>query len=328
MSHYHLFMTYRSLAAIAGLLLFAPDVQAQTDAAPVALRYHFTPGQRLRYLIQRDPYFDDPAAAIETTDPRAPYRPPVVERLTEEVLAVGRDGTATVRVTVGPEPGFEEEGRPQPPVTRTVRVTPQGWVLTPPPDRAAPDLLRAFFRLPAAPERGESQGQADLTLLTQALPPTVAQSRSPDHDGTLLQTTRSAQADRVVFDVGAGSLRRQVSTLTVGLSLTMTGRGARGAADFGHVIPNVQVVQTMTIDRQDDPPALPRPAASSPSFKWATVKKLTMTSRDQELIFARWTGCQTPCWFGYCHAPKKVAMFSATHRKKPISPKATGIGRA
>jgi len=41
----------------------------------------------------------------------------------------------------------------------------------------------------------------------------------------------------------------------------MTGRGARGAADFGHVIPNVQVIQTMTIERQDDPPALPAPAA-------------------------------------------------------------------
>ena len=57
------------------------------------------PGQTWRYLVQRDPYFDDPARAVETTDPNLPYKLPVVERLTEEVLAVGTGGAATGRVT-------------------------------------------------------------------------------------------------------------------------------------------------------------------------------------------------------------------------------------
>jgi len=279
-------MYLRLLVSFAALSLGpASAARVPTPDAPVKLRYHFAPGQTWRYLVQRDPYFDDPAGAVETTDPNMPYRPPVVERLTEEVLAVGTDGAATIRVTIAAEPGFEDESCPQPPLTRTVRVTPLGQVLTPIVDPAVRERLRVFFRLPATPVRagetwkgkafqgtdkvetraaltaewGGSRGQA---TITQTLPPVVAESRSPDHDGTLLQTTRSAQTDRVVFDVGTGSLRRQTSTLTVGLSLVMTGRGARGGADFGHVIPNVQVIQTMTIERQDDPPALPTPDAS------------------------------------------------------------------
>jgi len=275
-------MNLRSLTLLAGFaLLPAASAQAEPAAVPVKLRYHFEPGQKLRYLVQRDPYFADPAGAMETTDPNAPYRPPVVERLTEEVLAVGRDGTATIRVMVAPEPGFENEARPQPPVTRTVTVTPLGQVLSPVTDPAMREMLWAFFRLPAVPVRAGASwkgtelrgmdkvgtsvtlttargGRRGLAVITQTLPPVVTQGRSPDHDGTLLQTTRSAQADRIVFDLGAGNLLRQSSALTVTLSLTMTGRGARGAADFGHVIPNVQVVQTMTIERQGDPlPPLP-----------------------------------------------------------------------
>lgn len=270
-------------------LVIAPAVCAEPPDAPIKLRYHFTPGQTLRYLVQRDPYFDDPAGAMETTDPDAPYKPPVVERLTEEVLSVGSDGAATVRVTVAPEPGFEDEAVPQPPVTRTVRVTPLGQVLTPVEDAALGGLLRAFFRLPFAPAgpgetwNGTAYQQAegvktDLALtavryggrgwavITQAFPPVVAESRSPGHDGTLLQTTRSAQADRIIFDAGAGSLRRQTSTMTVTLSLVMTGRGARGAADFGHVIPTVRVIQTMTIERQEDAPAPSILASPSPAL--------------------------------------------------------------
>ena len=210
-----------------------------------------------------------------------PYKPPVVERLTEEVLSVGSDGAATVRLSAAPEPGFEPESGPQPPVTLTVRVTPLGRVLTPQADADTRLLLGAIFRLPAAPVRagaswvgtalqGEglvktslalaaraSGGSQGLVVITQALPQVVAESRSPDHDGTLLQTTRSERTDRIVFDVGAGNLRRATCTMSVTLSLVMTGRGARGAADFGRVVPNVRVMQTMTIERQDDPPVSP-----------------------------------------------------------------------
>ena len=252
------------------------------------MRYRFTPGQTLRYLVQCDPHFTDPAGAVETADPNSPYRPPVVERLIEEVQSVGSDGTATVGVTIGPEPGFEDEAAPQIRTTRVLRVTSLGQVLTPQTDPALRVFLRTFFQLPGAPVRpGETwkgtafqgvdrvgtnlaltamrYGNRGLAVITQALPPTVSQSRSPDHDGTLLQTTRSARADRIIFDVAAGNLRRQVSTMDVTMSLVMTGRGARGAADFGHVIPNLQVIQTMTIERQDDAPAQPAPAASLPA---------------------------------------------------------------
>ena len=73
---------------------------------------------------------------------------------------------------------------------------------------------------------------------------------SPDHDGTLLQTTSAAQSDHVVFDCRRGQLVRSVSTKTITLSLVMTGRGRRGSDDFGHVVPNAQVVQTLTVERQ------------------------------------------------------------------------------
>lgn len=272
-------MNLRPLLVLAALgLVSAPTVQAQPAAAPVKLRFHFVPGQMLRYLVQRDPYFDDPAGAMETTDPDAPYKPPVVERLTEEVLSVGRDGTAMVRITVAPEPGFEDAADAAKPAAQTVAVTPLGQMLAFPALYPVPGSLRAFFRLPATAVRPgaawqgktfqgaglvktslalasrTSGGSRGLVVITQALPPAVAESRSPDHDGTLLQTTRSERADRIVFDMGAGNLRRSTSTLSVTLSLVMTGRGARGAADFGHVIPNVQMIQTMTIERMDDPP--------------------------------------------------------------------------
>jgi len=279
---HNLRMNFCPLLGLAAFCLVSiPPIQAQTAAGPVKLRFHFVPGQTLRYLVQRDPYFDDPAGAVETTDPDAPYRPPVVERLTEDVLSVGRDGTAMIRVTVAPEPGFEEEANAAKPAAQTVAVTPLGQMLAFPALYPVSGFLRVFFRLPAASVRpgatwqgktfqgagvvetrlalaartgGRSRG---LAVITQALPPAVAESRSPDHDGTLLQTTRSARTDRIVFDTGAGNLRRSTSTLSVTLSLVMTGRGARGSADFGRVIPNVRVVQTMTIERQDDAPASP-----------------------------------------------------------------------
>ncbi len=55
-----------------------------------------------------------------------------------------------------------------------------------------------------------------------------------------------------MFDAGAGNLLRQTSTMTVTVSLTMTNRGRRGVADFGHVIPSLQVVQTLTVERKED----------------------------------------------------------------------------
>ena len=275
-------MNFRPLLALGALcLVSAASVQAQPAAAPVKLRFHFVPGQTLRYLVQRDPYFDDPAGAMETTDPDVAYKPPVVERLTAEVLSVGRDGTAMVRVTVAPEPGFEDAADAAKPAAQTVAVTPLGQVLEYPDLYPVSGFLRAFFRLPAAPVQlggtwtgktfqgagvvktslalvartgGGSQG---LAVITQGLPPTVAERQSPDHDGTLLQTTRSERADRIVFDVGAGNLRRSTSTMSVTLSLVMTGRGARGSADFGRVVPNMRVIQTMTIERQDAPPESP-----------------------------------------------------------------------
>lgn len=243
-------MNHAYFAALAGLaLLSAPAASAQPPAPNVTLRYKFAAGQTLRYLIQRDPYFADPALAIETTDPNAPYRPPRVERLTETVESVGKDGTATIQLTLAPEPGFEEEDSPQPVVTRTVRVTARGEVLTPVSDAADREMREIFVLLPGGVVRGNTHG--GLAIIARTGAPSVAERRSPDHDGTLLQITRSTRSDRLVFDTRAGQLVRQRSTLTVTLSLVMTGRGARGADDFGHVIPNVRVVQTLTIERRE-----------------------------------------------------------------------------
>ncbi len=289
-------MNLHRFVALAGLtFVFAPlTAHAQEAGSSIPLRYKFTAGERLRYLVMRDPYFADPARAVETADPRAPYRAPSVERLTEEVRAVGLDGTATVQVTVSPEPGFEDESHPIPPLSQTLRVTPLGEIVSPPALSPNVGFLRAFFRLPAAPVpvgktwpgvafqgallvsteltltsvRGGSRG---LAVITQSLPPQVKQGTSPDHDGTLLQTTRSAQSDRIVFDAGAGNLLRQTSALTVTVSLTMTNRGRRGSADFGHVVPNLIVVQTMTIERKEDvlpaSASLPSPVLTQPQLK-------------------------------------------------------------
>ena len=271
------------------LLHFPITVHAQTPDAPVALRYKWTPGQTLRYTLQRDPYFADPVRAIEIADPRTPERPPIVERLTERVLSVGLDGTATLRVSVRPEPGFEDGTRPTPPVT--LRVSTDGRVTSALPAGVGPDLLRAFFRLPEGPtapgvswqgvsSRGRqpaateviltslSSGERGRAVFAQSLPPAEVQSTSPDHDGTLLQTTRTAGTDRIVFDPAAGNVVRQTSTLTVTVSLMMTKRGARGVADFGRVVPNVVSVQTLTIQRRDDLPTAtvrPLPHAVFPS---------------------------------------------------------------
>lgn len=213
--------------------------------------YHWTRGETIRFLIQRDPYFDDPPAAMETVTSDANYKPPVVERLTETVRAVAADGTATLLVTLGPEPGFEDEERPQAAISRTVTVSASGRVLSVagaalaagPAER---DLLRGLVSIPPNLRRRKD----GLVVEDRAEPLVVTQSTSPDHDGTLLQTTTTAEAGHTVFDCRRGQLIRAVWTRTITLSLTMTGRGRRGSDDFGHVVPNAQVVQTLSVERQ------------------------------------------------------------------------------
>ena len=222
-------------------------------ARPATPIYQFVPGQTLRYLIQRDPYFADPKGAMEADDPDAPYLAPSVERLTEKVLSVGADGEATLSVTLTPEPGFEDDAHPQAPLTRTVTVTAAGRVLSvsggPIGESAAErDLLRGFAALPP----GAAARPDGLSVTTQTRPAVVARSTSPDHDGTLLQTTSAAQTDHIVFDCRRGQLVREVSTETITMSLVMTGRGRRGSDDFGHVIPNTHVIQTLSVERQAD----------------------------------------------------------------------------
>ena len=230
-------MKLQSLVLLIGLpFVLAPIAHAQIVLSHVQLRYQFTVGQTLRYLVQSDPYFADPVGAIETTDTGAPYKPPVVQRLTEEVLAVGKDGAATVKVTLEPEPGFEGEGISAGPVTQILTVTPWGQALPMPGGAPVPEFLRDFFQAP----------------FVSARPEIVIESRSRGHDGVLLQTTRCAERDHVIFDAKSGSLRRQVCDQTITFSLVMTERGKRGGADFGRVIPNVKVLQTMTIERRDD----------------------------------------------------------------------------
>ena len=208
--------------------------------------------------MQRDPYFADPAGAIETADPNAPYRPPAVQRLTEQVLAVRKDGAATLRLTLASEPGFEDG---TPPETQTVTVTPLGQV-SGAPEGLTPPLLSAIFRLPDTPV----PTQGGLAIITQEGLPAVTENRASGHDGTLLQTTRSRRSDRIVFDIRAGNLLRRTGTVTGSLSLVMLRPAGRSAADFGRVVPNLPLLQTLTVERKDDPPpvrALPSHASTA-----------------------------------------------------------------
>ena len=226
-----------------GFSLFGSAMAAQMPAA-FPLRYRWAPGQTLRYVLQSDPYFADPSKALETADPNAPYRPPTVQRLTEQVLSVGKDGTATLRLTLASEPGFEDG---TPPETQTVTVTPQGQV-SGAEGASAPQLLSAIFRLPDAPV----SMRGGLAIIMQEGTPSVRENRSSGHDGTLLQTTRSLRSDRVVFDTSAGSLLRRTGTITGSLSLVMIRPAGRSAADFGRVVPNLPIWQTLTIERKED----------------------------------------------------------------------------
>jgi len=240
-----------TLCSFALLAFAATSIVSPMPAHAAAPRYQFVPGETLRYLIQRDPYFADPKAAIGTVSGED-YRPPIVERLTEKVQSVQADGTATVLLTLAPEPGFEDEDHPQAALSRIVTVTAAGRVLPvsgtalgdSPAER---DLLRGL--VPVPPGASVRNG---LAVENHSSPPVVTESTSPDHDGTLLQTTSAAQSDHVVFDCRRGQLVREVSTETITLSLVMTGRGRRGSDDFGHVVPNSTVVQTLTVERQVD----------------------------------------------------------------------------
>ena len=203
----------------------------------------------MRFLIQRDPYFEEPKAAIEAVTSDGDYQPPTVERLTETVLAVKADGTATLQVALTAEPGFEDEERPQAALSRTVTVSPSGRVLSGAALGDSPverDLLRGLVSITPNLRRRED----GLAVEDRAEPLVTTQSTSPDHDGTLLQTTATAETDHAVFDCRRGQLVRAVYTRTITLSLTMTHRGRRGSDDFGHVVPTSQVVQTLSVERQ------------------------------------------------------------------------------
>ena len=246
--------TFLLIALAFAPALLAPSASAQVQNLPTpAPRYHFVPGQTLRYLIQRDPYFADPKGAMGADDPGALYLAPAIERLTEKVLSVATDGTSTLTVTLTPEPGFEDDAHPQAPLTRTVMVTAAGRVLSVSGEpisegSAARDLLRGLAALPP----GTKARPDGLSVTTQTHPAVVVQSTSPDHDGTLLQTTSAATTSHIVFDCRRGQLVREVSTETITTSLVMTGRGRRGSDDFGHVIPNTHVIQTLSVERQAD----------------------------------------------------------------------------
>ena len=254
--NFRIFLLFLFLLTFLSSPAFAAPAPAMT-----ALRYRWTPGQTLRYVVQRDPYFTAPADAIETTDPNAPYRPPVVERLTEEVLAVGRDGAATVRLTLSAEPGFEDAANPLAANVQTVTVSPLGQMISAPDGRLSPEMLAAIFRLPAAP----MPAGGPFAVITQEGRAETTKRISSGHDGLLLQTTRSLRRDRVVFDRSKGQLRRRTVTITGSLSLTMIRPPQRGVDDFGHVVPNLPIFQTLTIEQKEEPPFAPASPAPLPS---------------------------------------------------------------
>ncbi len=245
-----------SLACCAGFALL-PHTHAEAHQRGSALCYKWTAGQTLRYLVQQDPYFADPTTAIELTDLSAPYRPPSVKQLTEEVLSVSKDGAATLRLTLAPEPGFEEGV--QEPIVQTITVTARGRLVSRASDSLAPGLLAAIFSLPET----NRPAHGPLAVLTRDGLPCVAKNTTPSHDGLLLQTTQSRRGERVLFDTEAGILRRRVVTITGSLSLVMLRPAHRDAADFGRVVPSLPIFQTLTIEQQPNlaPRCVPTPAS-------------------------------------------------------------------
>lgn len=260
-------MNLRLLTAVPLLLLPILPAPAEAPAPSVTLRYRWATGQTMTYLVQQDPYYADPARALAAAEPDAVYVAPAVTRLTEEVQSVARDGAATLKVTQTAAPGFEDEAHPEPPTVWTAVVTARGEVSG---IKTPEALTRAFPRLPVGPVRvgaswagpdgmrltltAQRGGPNGLAIVTQTFPAATGERRTPDHDGTLLQTTRTAQTGRIVFDLAHGQVARQVQARTVTATLVMTGRGRRGVADFGRVVPNVKAVQTLTMERQMDTP--------------------------------------------------------------------------
>ncbi len=223
---------------------------ANAQAPP---HYQWTPGETTRFLIQRDPYFDEPKTAMEAAASDAAYRPPIVERLTEKVLTVRADGTATLLVTLAPEPGFEDDDHPQAAISRTVTASASGRVLSVSGGAlggspAVRDLLRGLVLIFPELRRRED----GLAVEDQAEPLVVTQSTSPGHDGILLQTTTTAETDHTVFDCRQGQVVRRMLTRIITLSLVMTHRGRRGSDDFGPVVPKTQVRQTLSVERQTE----------------------------------------------------------------------------
>lgn len=260
-------MNLRLLAAVPLLLLPMLPAPAEAPAPGVMLRYRWVVGQTLTYLVQQDSDFANPAGALAAAEPDVAYQAPMVTRLTEEVQRVARDGTATLKVTLASAPGFEDEAHLEPPTVWTATVTARGEVS----GIKSPEAVTvAFPRLPAGQVRvGASwagpdgtrltltslrNGPKGLAIIAQSFPAVTGERRTLDHDGTLLQTTRTAQTGRIVFDLAGGQIARQVQTRTAVATLVMTGRGRRGVADFGHVVPNVKAVQTLTMERQTETP--------------------------------------------------------------------------
>lgn len=258
-----------ALSVLPGLTVCVASRADAPQMTPVRLRYEFAPGQTLRYLVMRDPGFEAPAEAMQTVDPDAVPSPPIVERLTQTVQSVAPDGTATIQVTVAPEPGFEDEDMPLPTATQTLKVSSQGQVLTTPTGPLVSELTRTWVLLPAGAvlpgtrwkgPHGETltlaalrgTGPNRLAVITCLWLPRLARTQSPDHDGTLLQTVRGTRADRIVFSAKSGQLVRLSSALTQTVSVTITNRGRRGIADFGRVVPNAQTIETLTVDRRDN----------------------------------------------------------------------------
>lgn len=260
-------MNLRLLAAVPLLLLPILPAPAEAPAPTVTLRYRWAVGQTMTYLMQQDPYFADPAEALAAAEPDAAYAAPLVMRLTEEVQSVARDGAATLKITQTAAPGFEDETHPEPPKVWTAQVTARGEVS----GVKTPEVLtHTFPRLPAGPVRvGASWAGLDgrrltltalrggpkgMAIVTQSFLTATGERRTPNHDGMLLQTTRTTQTGRIVLDLSRGQVARQVQTRTVTATLVMTERGRRGVADFGRVVPSVKAVQTLTIERQTDTP--------------------------------------------------------------------------
>ena len=150
---------FAALAALAFLPLPAVPAQSSPPVTP-ALQVYAGAKDALRdpAVIPISP---NRRRRWRATEPECPVPAPDGEAADGAGTSGRRGaGTATLQMTLGPEPGFAGDEGSEPPQTRTLRVSARGQVLSPVTDAAEREMGEVFMLLPPGPVRvGRAPGR-------------------------------------------------------------------------------------------------------------------------------------------------------------------------